>query len=677
MKKFITLALIVISLILAVTVYKINEKPEFKITLDDQWYVSTEGVNGNYVPGPKNNLLRLKNYLNDKQGFICLKQNFSIPEEYKDRDLHIYLGSVKIASYVYFNDKQIGTIGHPEVPFSNGERVSSFPIPSSLINYSDNNENTLILKIYVNSTGKVSTTPFISDSDFVIKYTDLMNFGFSKLLFVFSLFLFVVSAIYYFLYILRNTDKQFLSFSRLNFFSAFYLFSYCFPELPLQFYSIFSNLMFEKIFNGIISIITGYFAISFIRDYLNCSDTKKRKIFRHFLTWLPCIMLLLAPNSPIYYTILGLSYLFLIIHLVYAIKLIIITFIKKNAKIHSLLIGFSPVLISILLTLILLFFYKKFYVLIIVLGWQITILSFVAILLLNFSRLHTQIEYLNANLEKKVLERTNELSKKNNELEEINAHLEYEKECTEKEIELATFVQKSFYRLDIPKLKGWNFKIYNKALMGVSGDMYDIFYDGENLQGFSIFDVSGHGISSGLVTMLVKNIIFQEFLNGFDKKLDKVMSIINERVIEEKGQIENFLTGILVRLNKTKIEMVNAGHPNALLYRAKTKEIEIIDRCIKGSSGAIGIQDFPTDFETVQVKMNKGDYLLLYTDGIIECMNPKFEEYGINRLISCFKKNINLPLDDQINKLINDSIKFAKGNTFNDDVTILLFNKES
>lgn len=676
MKKFITLAIILVAAITSIALVRINQKPDFKITLDGDWYISSTGNTGDFQHWNNNKLNKLSSFIDQKEGYIWLKHNFSIPKKYSSESLHIYLGSIKIASNIYLNNTYIGSSGIIDKPFTIGERVSSFHIPSNIINYSDKNDNTLLIKLYVSRIGKISTTPFISDSDFVVKYTDLMNFGFSKMLFVFSLFLFVVSSIYYYLYILRPSEKQFLSFSRLNFFSAFYLFSYCHPEIPLDFSSIFPYLLFEKIFNGIISIITGYFAISFIRDYLHCSDTKKRKIFRHVLTWVPSIFLLISPNANFYYNILALSYISLLIHLVYAVKMIIVTFIKKNQNIKSLLIGFSPVLVSILLTIILLCINKKFYVLLIVLGWQFTILFFVAILLLNFSRLYTEVEFLNANLEKKISERTLELSKKNNELEKINSDLEFEKESTKKEIELATFVQKSFYRLDIPKLKGWNIKIYNKALMGVSGDLYDIFYKDEVLQGFGIFDVSGHGISSGLVTMLVKNIIFQEFLNGFDKKLEDVMTIINDRIIEEKGQIENYLTGILVRLNKSKLEIVNAGHPNALIYRAKTKEVEIVPRCINGNSGAIGIIDLPVDFETVEVKMNKGDFLLLYTDGILENMNKNRDQYGLERLINCLKNNIDLPLQEQIDKIIEDSMKFSKNNDFNDDITMLLFNKE-
>ena len=61
-----------------------------------------------------------------------------------------------------------------------------------------------------------------------------------------------------------------------------------------------------------------------------------------------------------------------------------------------------------------------------------------------------------------------------------------------------------------PALKNYEIAYYNKAMAGVSGDFYDFYYNNTSLEGFGIFDVSGHGLASGLVTMLAKNIIEEE-----------------------------------------------------------------------------------------------------------------------------------------------------------------------
>ena len=80
-----------------------------------------------------------------------------------------------------------------------------------------------------------------------------------------------------------------------------------------------------------------------------------------------------------------------------------------------------------------------------------------------------------------------------------------------------------------------------KPMSGVSGDLYITFISENKLEGIGIFDISGHGIASGLVTMLVKNIIENEFQKGINLPLNEVMDTINERIIIEKGNIDEVI----------------------------------------------------------------------------------------------------------------------------------------
>ena len=247
-------------------------------------------------------------------------------------------------------------------------------------------------------------------------------------------------------------------------------------------------------------------------------------------------------------------------------------------------------------------------------------------------------------------------------------------EEVEKEIELASFVQQSFFDQRLPPLHGWEIAYYLKPLAGVSGDLYDIFHDGNTLQGLGVFDVSGHGISSGLVTMLVKNIIEQEFYAGTEEKLEDIMYIINDRVIEEKGNIENYLTGILVRILDDHIDFVNAGHPPTLLFRHEKANPEFIANTQK-QCGVIGIADFPINFETISVKIDRGDTLFFYTDGITETMNENREEYGKKRLFDAFNKYKDLSLNDQIKSIVNEVYSFRGTEALEDDITLLMLKK--
>ncbi len=99
-----------------------------------------------------------------------------------------------------------------------------------------------------------------------------------------------------------------------------------------------------------------------------------------------------------------------------------------------------------------------------------------------------------------VLERTQELNKKNRLLlaqEKIQA----------RDMKMAELVQKSIYPSKAPATKKWDCSFFFKPMASVSGDVYNFYYDAQNeLEGVSLFDVSGHGVASGLVGILSKYI---------------------------------------------------------------------------------------------------------------------------------------------------------------------------
>ena len=154
----------------------------------------------------------------------------------------------------------------------------------------------------------------------------------------------------------------------------------------------------------------------------------------------------------------------------------------------------------------------------------------------------------------------------------IESYLKTHSDALENEIKMAAIIQQNFFRQEIDNIKKYEVAYFSRPMVGVSGDLYDFYKTGEKLDGLGVFDVSGHGISSGIVTMLVKNIIHQEFYNQKDADLWEIVNEINDRVIEEKGDIQNYLTGVLVRLYEDKFELVDAGHPAPILYIRKRLE---------------------------------------------------------------------------------------------------------
>ena len=277
--------------------------------------------------------------------------------------------------------------------------------------------------------------------------------------------------------------------------------------------------------------------------------------------------------------------------------------------------------------------------------------------------------YINIIYQQLISEYSKDVSK---ELESVSKHSKQ----LDQELLLAANVQQSFYPKNVESFNKWEVQSYCKAMAGVSGDLYD-FYSNENeLKGVGVFDVSGHGIASGLVTMLVRNIIQKEFYKNLNKPLDEVMFIIDERFKREKNEIQNFMSGILLRFNDNKVEFSNGGHPYPIIYKKKTDSLFFMDKEFLPTGTFIGFNDFiQPEFHCKTMDFEPGDEIILYTDGINEALNENREQYNYKRLLETVQKNIKEDIKTQKEKLLEDVTNFVGSAPANDDITFVILRR--
>ena len=254
-------------------------------------------------------------------------------------------------------------------------------------------------------------------------------------------------------------------------------------------------------------------------------------------------------------------------------------------------------------------------------------------------------------------------------------NLESRNEFLNTEMKLASIVQQSFFKREPIEFENWELSYYNLPMAAVSGDMIDIYHRQRNIDGVGIFDVSGHGLASGLVTMLVKNIIHQEFYKNTESDLAEMLDRINMRIIQEKGEIKNYLTGILIRINGNKLELVNAGHPHPIVYKSALNECFFVDQ-LPGSFGAIGMDDMPTCYQSQFIELNPGDELILYTDGITDTENELKEVFGKEKFVNSIKQNAALPVMKQTANISNEVSSFRGAAPMEDDITFMIIRRK-
>ena len=215
--------------------------------------------------------------------------------------------------------------------------------------------------------------------------------------------------------------------------------------------------------------------------------------------------------------------------------------------------------------------------------------------------------------------------------------IEMAQDKAEKDMSLAANIQQALFSKQLPKLKDWDIALFNQSPLPISGDMWDIYHENGNLSGLWLFDVTGHGASAGLITMLAKT-IFERNLNASPHKtLNESANKINKGLIKELNGTGQYLTGILLKVKGSKIEYINAGHPNLIMRRQGASSLEVQpekdgDQAYKGMM--FGVEGSLQTYTPIKIHARSNDLFVLYTDGFTECRNNEGEEFKEERILN-------------------------------------------
>ena len=648
-----------------------------KIDLTSGWTYSLS-ESQDFQPLDNSKLSNLETLVPKNYGFIWLKKSFTVPVSLKGQNLGVYLGRISIADETYLNGAFIGGEGRfPDKEFSAWNTARFYTIPNNLLN---ENQNELLVKIWVDGEGSIVSNPFIGTVNEAKTAASHEAFWNSKINLIFAFIMIVIAGYHLMLYFKNKTERENLMFALINLLSALYLSVFFYAELPFALDSHISFLFFQKIFSNSLPFFIAYMVTSFVITFVHSTENKIIRYIRIAFLIIPVVIILFAPD---YQTLRAMRWTFMMLvpPMLYMLVILIMALVRKEKDAVILLLGFSPLLGTLLIDLIVHNILNIFsFPYITSIGWQLVIVSLLFVLANRFVKSKRQVEDLNRNLENKVEERTRELSESNSKLSEANNQLEITnnqlteaKRKADRDMKLAANVQNSFFNPSLPRFEKWDIVYKFKPAAGVSGDLYDIFHNGEDLQGVGLFDVSGHGIASGLVTMLAKNIIDRKFREGVKQPLPTVMSAIDRQISEDKGDIENYLTGALLRINDNKIEFINAGHPKVFLRTAKNGKCYPIQlKNEQKNNGIIGFGEIAQEFTALKFDVHKGDSIIMYTDCLNEAVNKEGEQFTEERIAQAFEDAGIGSAKSKLDYVLNRFYNFTEGTVLKDDLTVIV-----
>jgi phosphoserine phosphatase RsbU/P len=237
----------------------------------------------------------------------------------------------------------------------------------------------------------------------------------------------------------------------------------------------------------------------------------------------------------------------------------------------------------------------------------------------------------------------------------------------ENELELSQIVQRSLLPQKTPSIKGLDISAFSRPAQIVGGDYFDFLQFKDGMHGFVIADISGHGVSAGMLMTSLQT-AFHTLVPENNSPVD-ILERIN-RLYIHNIKFTTFVTIFFSRfdLRTRTLTYANAGHNDPFLYRGRKRD----EVWLRPTGAAIGLMEVFNIIPKV-VQLENEDILLLYTDGVTEAINPHNEQFGRERLADVIRQNAELSAAGLIQKILQAVNSFTEGTPLEDDITLVVY----
>jgi hypothetical protein len=245
-----------------------------------------------------------------------------------------------------------------------------------------------------------------------------------------------------------------------------------------------------------------------------------------------------------------------------------------------------------------------------------------------------------------------------------------ERERIKAEIDAANRIQSALLPKHDPDLSGTSIASHYRAATEIGGDYFDFLPLTGGRIGLAFGDVSGHGLTSGIVMAMAKSALLVQV--GYDPSPRRVMEVLNETVMRTapKRTLMTFFFGVL-DLDGRVLAYSSAGHLDPYVFRAETGEVE-----------ALSAWGFPLGvrrrgpFAEREARFATGDRLVLYSDGLIEALDDDGEPFGFDRFEKLLEKHGGAGSAEIRRALLEAVASFTRNRPPEDDQTLVVVSFE-
>lgn len=291
-----------------------------------------------------------------------------------------------------------------------------------------------------------------------------------------------------------------------------------------------------------------------------------------------------------------------------------------------------------------------------------------------FNEMASEIEAYTNNLEELVGERTRALEKANEEISELNAKLAQENIRLGAELNVARQLQLMVLPApsELQEIPGLDIAGYMAPADEVGGDYYDVLRS-DGLVKIGIGDVTGHGLESGVLMLMVQTAV-RTLLAANERDPKKFLSIVNKVIYQNIQRIRSDKNLSLTLLDYSDGELQLTGQHEDLIIVRKDGTLDRVETM--GLGLPIGIDLDISDFiGSIEVKLEPGDVVTLFSDGITEAEDSAEEQYGIDRLCQVISRNHERTSREIKDAIIEDVLAHVGYNKIHDDITVLVIKR--
>jgi sigma-B regulation protein RsbU (phosphoserine phosphatase) len=248
-----------------------------------------------------------------------------------------------------------------------------------------------------------------------------------------------------------------------------------------------------------------------------------------------------------------------------------------------------------------------------------------------------------------------------------------EKKRLDHDLEIARDIQRVLLPTEPPSVNGFEISGISIPARQVSGEYFDYIKIDDERLGVAIADVSGKGVPASLIMAICRSVLRSEATKN-PSPADVLQKVNRQLYPDIKEDMFISMAYLVLDHARNGVMLARAGHDAPLLYKRASKTVEKL----KPPGMVVGI-DSGNVFERItndfNVPIERGDCLLLYTDGVTEALDSAGDEFGIERMIESVQASAGKSAQAMITSVIEDVRNFAGTTPQHDDITLIALRK--